>query len=84
MKVDDLLLRHAYCESCQSLVGARRGPSALVNFVSVLATLTTSLMVLSTMGNFWALLWFTVPIASFAYIKARLCPLETKQLELAP
>lgn len=30
------------------------------------------------MGNFWALVWFSVPIASFAYFKARFGPLTAQ------
>ncbi len=84
MRVAELLLRHTHCERCRSLVGVRRWPSAAVNFFSLLVTLITTFVVLAEMGNFWALIWFTVPIASFAYLKTRLCPLETKRFELTP
>jgi len=56
----------------------------LVNLVSFLVTVLTSLIVLIQMGNFWVLVWFSVPIASFAYLKARLGPLEIKQTEMSP
>lgn len=84
VRAEDLLLRHTYCPECRSCVGVRRGFALLVNLVSFLVTVLTSLIVLIQMGNFWALVWFSVPIASFAYLKARLGPLEVKQTEMSP
>lgn len=49
----------------------------LVNIVAFLVTVLTTLIVLLQMGNFWALVWFSVPIASFAYFKGRFGPLTT-------
>jgi hypothetical protein len=47
-------------------------------------TVLTTLIVILQMGNFWGIVWFSVPIATFAYLKARLGPLETKQFETSP
>jgi len=82
--VEDLFLRDTHCKACRSSVSVRRGFALVVNLISFLVTILTTLIVLLQMGNFWALVWFSVPIASFAYLKARLGPLETRQIEMSP
>ena len=84
IRAEDLLLRHTYCGECGSCVGVRRGFALAFNLMSFVVTVLTTLIVLIEMGNFGALVWFSVPIASFAYLKARLGPLETKQTGMSP
>ena len=55
-----------------------------MNLLSFALTVVTTLIVIVQMGNLWGIVWFSVPIATFAYLKARLCPLETKQFGMSP
>jgi hypothetical protein len=60
------------------VIDVRRAAAAVVNLLTFVLTVLTTLIVIAQMGNFWGLLWFTVPIGAMAYLKARFCPLDSK------
>ena len=76
--VSGILLSSCYCAKCGALVGVHRIASVGFNVIIFVATLTTTTMILMQSGLYAAILWFTLPIASLSYIKARFSPLETK------
>lgn len=49
------------------------------NILIFAVTAVTTTMVLMQSGLYAAILWFTLPIGSLSYIKARYSPLETKE-----
>ena len=69
----------AFCAQCESVIDVRRAAAAAVNLLTFILTVLTTLLVIAQMGNFWGLLWFTLPIGAMAYLKARFCPLDSKQ-----
>ncbi len=68
----------AFCAQCESVIDVRRAAAAAVNLFTFILTVLTTLLVIGQMGNFWGLLWFTLPKGAMAYLKARFCPLESK------
>jgi uncharacterized protein (DUF983 family) len=75
-----ILLSSCYCGKCGALVGVHRVASLGFNVIIFVATLATTIMVLMQSGIYAAILWFTLPIGSLSYIKARFSPLETKDI----
>lgn len=77
VSVKDLLFGHAKCIECNATVGIARVASAIFSALIFLATIATTLAVLKQFGYLTAIFWFTVPIGSLSYIKARVGPLSS-------
>lgn len=78
IRVEDILFGDCRCVSCGKLIGASRIAANLFTSLIVIVTLLTTFLVFLQMGFFAALLWFSVPVGSLSYIKARFSPLEVK------
>jgi len=78
IRVKDILFGDSRCANCEKLVGANRLAAGLFATLIVIATLLTTFLVFLQMGLFAALVWFSVPVGSLSYIKARFSPLEVK------
>ena len=50
--------------------------------VTFTVTVLSALAVLAQQGVYAALLWIPFPIGAIGYLKARLCPLETKRRQV--
>lgn len=77
--VSGILLSSCYCAKCGALVGVHRVASVGFNVVIFVVTLTSTTMVLMQSGLYAAIVWFSLPIGSLSYVKARLSPLEVKE-----
>jgi hypothetical protein len=77
--LSEILLGNCYCAKCGALVGVHRVALILFNFLIVAVTLLTTTMVLMQSGLYAAILWFTLPVGSISYLKARFSPLEAKR-----
>jgi len=77
-----LLMSNAVCPNCRALVGPHWLFSSAFFIVILVVTLASTVAVLSQFGIYAAVLWFSFPIGTIGYIKARFSPLETKQADL--
>lgn len=84
IRLSDVLLSNCYCVKCGALVGVHWAASFGFNVLIFAVTLTTTTMVLMQSGLYAAILWFTLPIGSLSYIKARFSALETKGKDVKP
>ena len=79
----ELIVSDARCPACGKIVG----PQWLVRFVVflVLAAVTTvtTVIVLAQFGVYAALLWFSFPIGTLGYLKARFAPLVVRRQDFA-
>lgn len=73
-----ILLSSCYCTKCGALVGVHRAASVGFNVIIFVVTATTTAMILMQSGIYAAILWFTLPVGSLSYVKARFSPLEVK------
>ncbi len=79
-----LLVAHARCPNCDSLVGPHWFFGSLFFLVILIATFASSIAVLSQFGIYAAILWFSFPIGAIGYLKARFSPLVSKHEKLQP
>lgn len=77
--ISGILFSNCHCVKCGALVGVHRVAYFAFNAIILAVTLTTTTMVLMQSGLYAALLWFTFPIGSLSYIRARFSRLETKR-----
>jgi hypothetical protein len=80
----ELFFSNSECSRCATLVGVHWAATACFSVVIFVATLISTVMVLSQMGLYAALIWFPFPIGSLTYIKVHMCPLAAKQLQVGP
>lgn len=76
--VSGLIVSHADCVHCHSLVGVHWLFAAGFFVVIFAVTLVSTLAVLAQQGVYAALIWLPFPIGALGYVKARFCPLEVK------
>jgi uncharacterized protein (DUF983 family) len=79
ISVSGLIVSNFGCPNCRAIVGVRWLYKAGFFLVMFVVTVLTSIAVLAQQGVYAALLWLPFPIAAIGYLKARFCPLETKQ-----
>ncbi len=82
--ISELLLSHARCPYCNSLVGPHWFFGTIFFVIIFLVTMASTIAVLALFGIYAAILWFSFPIGAIGYLKARFSPLETKQVKLEP
>ena len=76
--VSDVLLSDCQCPNCGAVVGFHWSIALAFGSVIVPITLVSTVMVLMQMDIYAALLWAPFPIGAISYIKARYCPLVSK------
>jgi len=67
------------CPNCKAFVGIKWLYKAAFFPVVFAVTVLSTIAVLAQQGIYAALLWVPFPIGAIGYLKARLCPLETKR-----
>jgi hypothetical protein len=82
--MSELFISKVECPRCGVLVGVQWVFSAVFSVTIFIVTLITTVMVLSQMDIYAALIWFSFPIGSLTYIKVRFCPLEAKKPRFQP
>lgn len=76
-----LLTANVRCRSCGAVVGAHWLYGMAFYVVTFLVTLFTTIAILAAQGLYAAILLLPLPIGAIGYLRARFCPLETKQVE---
>ena len=75
----ELIVSDARCPSCGRIVGPQSLVRILVFLVLSVITIATTVMVLAQFGLYAAILWFSFPIGSIGYLKARFAPLTARR-----
>ena len=75
----ELILSDARCPACGRTVGPRFLVGALFVLLVSIVTAVTTLIVLAQFGLYAALFWFSFPIGSLGYLKARFAPLAARR-----
>lgn len=74
-----LIASNTICSSCGSVVGVRWFWRVGFIIATLVVAVPTTVAVFAQQGIYAALLWAPFPIGAIGYLKARFCPLETKQ-----
>ena len=73
--VRELMFDQTLCPHCCATIAVQRVYSIISGIVVFFVTATTTMLVHQQLGPYYALLWFTLPIGSLTYLKARFSPL---------
>ena len=79
-----MLVSNVDCPNCGAFVGVQWLYKAVFFLVIFSITVPSTIAVLAQQGVYAALLWIPFPIGAIGYLKARLCPLETKTKSVDP
>jgi len=74
-----LIASSGYCSNCGSDVGVHWFWRTGFVIATLIVAVPTTVAVFAQQGIYAALLWAPFPIGALGYLKARFCPLVTKQ-----
>ena len=74
-----LIASSCFCSNCGSLVGVHWFWRTGFVIATLIIAVPTTVAVFAQQGIYAALLWAPFPIGALGYLKARYCPLQTKQ-----